>query len=337
MSLVSFLDLMKPAIENQMRQIFDTWLPDEQPEFRHMLSYHLGWEDENIGKEIQGKRIRPILLLLCTHLYRTDWQVGLPGAAAVELIHNFSLIHDDIQDVSLLRHNRSAVWVKWGIAQGINAGDLMFTLANQAVLQLEKTVSAEVALNAAKELQQTCISLTLGQYLDLSYETRSDLRIADYWPMVEGKTAALVACAAEMGAIIGGANPENQKLLWKFGFNLGLAFQILDDWLGIWGNSFVTGKSTESDLVSGKKSLPVLWALENSPEFRHRWENGPIKSEDAPGVAQYLKTIGSQAYTEYIADQFTQKALKALSENGGELDINKALIEFTRLLMHRQS
>ncbi len=253
-----------------------------------MLAYHLGWEGEKAGPEAQGKRIRPTLVLLCAAAAGGEWTRALPAASAVELIHNFSLLHDDIQDQSQLRRGRPAVWTKWGTAQAINAGDTLYTLAFMSLSRLAETTSPSVALQAQNILQAACLKLTQGQYLDLSYETRKNLSLPDYWPMVEGKTAALLAACAELGSLAGGADETAQSAFQTFGFYLGLAFQVLDDYLGLWGDAALTGKSTESDLVAGKKTLPVLYGLNQNGEFAQRWAAGPIPPEQAAVVAALL-------------------------------------------------
>ena len=129
MALKDYMQAMQPAIETELQQLINQSIPSEYPELRAMLTYHMGWEGEGAGPEAQGKRIRPLLVLLCAEAAGGNWRSALPAAAAVELLHNFSLIHDDIQDNSPLRRNRPAVWVKWGAAQAINAGDVLFTLA----------------------------------------------------------------------------------------------------------------------------------------------------------------------------------------------------------------
>ncbi|MCX6068414.1 MAG: polyprenyl synthetase family protein, partial [Chloroflexi bacterium] len=216
-----------------------------------------GWTGENAGPEATGKRIRPLLVLLASAASGGNWQSALPAAAAVELLHNFSLIHDDIQDNSDKRRGRSTVWVKWGMPQAINAGDGLFVLSNLAITDLITSYPAEIVVKAAQILHETCLDLTRGQYLDISYENRLDLGVEDYWPMISGKTAALLSSCCQIGALLGTSDESTLEAYRSFGHYLGLAFQVQDDILGIWGNEAVTGKSVASDLVKGKKSLPV--------------------------------------------------------------------------------
>lgn len=310
LELKDFTDQMLPAVETELQQVVAGNLPNQVSELREMLTYHLGWSGEGAGKEAQGKRIRPLLVLLSAAACGGDWRAALPAAAAVELIHNFSLLHDDIEDQSLLRHGRPTVWSQWGVAHAINAGDAMYTLAQLAVLRLP----ADRALPAARCLNQACLELTRGQYLDMSYETRCDLTLEDYWPMVAGKTAALLGGCTELGAIAAGADADRRAAFRQFGTRLGLAFQVLDDWLGIWGDAAVTGKSTDSDLVSGKKSLPVLYALAQNGRFARRWVQGPVTSAEARQVSAWMAQDGAETYTLETADRLTGEALRGLEQ-----------------------
>ena len=333
----SLLAIMRTAIEIEMQQMIARSIPAEYQGMTPLLAYHLGWEGEGAGQEAQGKRIRPLIVLLCAASIAGRWRQALPAAAAVELIHNFSLIHDDIQDRSEIRRGRPTVWVRWGVAQAINAGDLMFTLAQASILRLSETVSPPAGLRAAKLLNETSIRLTGGQYLDMTYESRPDLSIEDYWPMVEGKTAALLECCAVLGGIASEARDEQLDYLKEFGKNLGLAFQVVDDWLGIWGNDAIIGKSTQSDLISGKKTLPVLYGLSKKGPFFDRWMRGNIHPEETHQLAQMLAREEAKDYTHHIADELTGKSLAALMKavpNSNEAC--ETLIQLANELLNRE-
>ncbi|HEY9086974.1 MAG TPA: polyprenyl synthetase family protein [Anaerolineaceae bacterium] len=337
MKLDDTLMILRPAVEVELQRVLAELLPTRQPELRSMLAYAMGWEGEGAGAEAQGKRIRPVLLLLSASAAGGDWRKALPAAAAVEYVHNFSLIHDDIQDGSRLRRGRPTVWVKWGTAQAINTGDVMFTLAHLAIYDLCRVLPAPLALDAASVLDATCMALTEGQYLDLSYEQRSDLTQADYWPMIAGKTAALLGCCAELGALSAGAAPDKRAAFRRFAESLGLAFQVQDDWLGIWGDAARTGKSTQSDLVSGKKTLPVLYALERGGAFAARWRRGPVQPEEVSELAQMLVDEGAQSYTAQTADRLTAEALQALDEAAGSSAEAEALRSLAETLLNRSN
>lgn len=348
MYLESLIKAMRPAIEEELRAVLDELLPSGQQDPRAMLAYHLGWEGEGAGVEAQGKRIRPLLVLLSAQAASADsssrngapgeedWRKALPAAAAVELVHNFSLIHDDIEDQSRLRRGRPTVWVKWGTAQAINAGDMMFTLAHLALLRLEKQLPPAITLEAARILGATCMRLTEGQYLDMSYESTCPLPVDAYWPMVGGKTAALLGCCTELGALAAGADAKKRDSFRRFGVNLGLAFQVLDDWLGIWGDAALTGKSTESDLLSGKKTLPVLYGLSQQGRFARRWSGEPLKPEEVPMVSNWLVEEGAQEYTQKNADRLTAEALDALEQSTRGNEAALALREMADMLLKRK-
>jgi geranylgeranyl diphosphate synthase, type I len=349
MTLQHYMQVMRPAVEDELQRSITDALPAEYPELRAMLAYHMGWEGEGAGIEAQGKRIRPLLVLLCCAAAGSssgavgatedcDWKAALPAAAAVELLHNFSLIHDDIQDNSPLRRGRSTVWVKWGPAQAINAGDVMFTLSFLAVQGLAASLPPQSVLLASRILQETCLRLTQGQYLDISYESANSLPIEAYWPMIGGKTSALLACCAELGALSAGAGTEQRQFFHDYGYNLGLAFQVLDDWLGIWGEAEQTGKSVESDLVSGKKTLPVLYALSKAGPFSERWLQGKVTPEEVPVLSRMLEDEGACAFTLETAEQFTEKSLQALRQAAGqENPAAQALEELTHALLKRKN
>jgi len=305
--------------------------------FYHILTYHMGWSGEGAGTDAQGKRIRPLLVLLVTAACGADWKLALPAAAAVELVHNFSLVHDDIQDDSNKRRGRDTVWAKWGMPQGINAGDALFVLSNQAILDLTTYHSAATVIESINILTNTCLNLTRGQYLDMSFEQRADLKVEDYWPMARGKTAALLSACCELGALLSNVDEATQKAYRDFGHYLGLAFQVKDDMLGIWGNSAFMGKSIQSDLVSGKKSLPVLFGLRANGLFAQRWAEGPLRPEEISGMAGQLAAEGALLYTQETVDQMTDMALQSLRTADPHGDAGEALFEIANKLVSREA
>jgi geranylgeranyl diphosphate synthase type I len=326
-----------PVIEEELQNIVNHSIPAEYEGLRAILAYHLGWEEDGENGEVHGKRIRPLIVLLSAASTGIDWRKAMPAAAAVELVHNFSLIHDDIQDQSKLRHGRPTVWVRWGVPLAINAGDLMFTLAQTSILRMSQTVDASVGLRSAEILNQTCIQLTGGQHLDLTYESQREVKKEAYWPMIEGKTAALIACCAELGGLAGQVDQVRLSAFSEFGRKLGLAFQVLDDWLGIWGNAALIGKSNESDLVSRKKSFPVLLGLERKDQFYHRWMEGSIEPGEARDLARLLSEEGAQQFTRETAVSLTDQSLKALSMAIVEPnEASRALTQLAKQLLARE-
>lgn len=327
---------MLASIEEELRRAVEPHHESGLEQYYSMMAYHLGWEGEGAGPEAHGKRIRPLLVLLTCAASGGDWKNALPAAAAVELVHNFSLIHDDIQDNSPLRRGRETVWKRWGIPQAINAGDAMLTIAHLALLEVEATTSPEIANQAAQSLQRACLQLTKGQYLDLAFESMPKLSLEAYWQMVSGKTAALLAACTELGAIVAQCLGERRTAFRDFGHYLGLSFQAQDDILGIWGNAALTGKSNASDLLAGKKSLPVIYGIQQEGLFNARWKEGPVSASETASLAQQLDHEGARNYTQEAAARMTDQALDALSRARPEGEAGEALRELADRLLGRE-
>jgi geranylgeranyl diphosphate synthase type I len=325
------------VIEQELRARLDFPFPDKALELRSMLAYHMGWEGAGAGPEVQGKRIRPLLVLLSAAAAGGEWRCALPAASAVELLHNFSLIHDDIEDQGDLRHGRPTLWKIYGMPKAINAGDLMYTLAYQAIFDLVACLPSDRALQAARLFGQTCVDLTTGQHLDMVYETTTQIEIQDYYPMVAGKTANLIGCSTRLGALAAGRGEDGQNDFQQFGISLGLAFQVMDDFLGIWGDVNITGKSVESDLISEKKTLPVLYAIAADGAFARRWRKGNITPAEVPHLARILVEDGAQEYTLATADRLTHQALAALDRASRNQPAAEALRELADSLLKRKN
>jgi geranylgeranyl diphosphate synthase type I len=339
MSLTQLSATMLPAIEDELqRQVARLDEPHTRP-FYDMLTYHMGWTGEGAGPVATGKRIRPLILLLTVAACNGGggkWLYASPGAAAVELVHNFSLVHDDIQDNSEKRRGRTTAWKIWGAPMAINIGDALFVLSNQAIMDLAKHFPGERVVQAATVLHNTCLDLTKGQFLDMSYEEREDLGVEDYWPMVSGKTASLLSTSCHIGSILGGADESTQDAYRSFGHALGFAFQVQDDILGIWGDEAITGKSAASDLLEGKKSLPVLHGLSKAGKFAERWAHGPIQSDEVEEIAKMLANEGSYEYTHGVSRQMTTVALNSLREADPQGEAGEALMELANRLIKRE-
>jgi geranylgeranyl diphosphate synthase type I len=327
-------------VEAEMQRIIAQADAAGTAELHAMLTWHMGWTGDGAGPDTTGKRIRPLLVLLTAGAAQPAgdtvlrgagplWLRALPAAASVEILHNFSLIHDDIQDNSPLRRGRPTVWKKWGVAQAINAGDVLYTLAYSALLPL--------GTEAVDILQKTCLSLTQGQYLDISFEERMDVSVDEYWAMIGGKTAALLAACTELGALAAGADSARRGMFREFGRNLGLAFQVQDDLLGIWGDPAVTGKSAGSDLAAGKKSLPVLYGLAQGGAFAARWAAGAVTEAEAGEAANLLAAAGAQAMAQAQADALTAQALGCLEAAEPQGEAGSALVELANALLGRKA
>ncbi len=338
----TMLETIEEELQRQVARL-------DQPrtkEFHDMLTYHMGWTGAGAGPLATGKRIRPLITFLsvasCLSKNEVEKNKGLnwlhakSAAAAIELIHNFSLVHDDIQDNSNLRRGRQTVWVKWGSPMAINAGDALFVIANQAILDLAENYPAEIVVGAAKILNDCCLDLTRGQFLDMSYEERTDLTMEDYWPMIGGKTSALLSACTHIGSLLGYAKESKQEAYRLFGYHLGLAFQVQDDILGIWGVESVTGKSAASDLVEGKNSLPVLFALGKNGKFAERWRQGPITYADVGVVSALLVDEGGREFAEKMSELETQKALGYLRQADPQGEAGEELLKLANMLLTRK-
>jgi geranylgeranyl diphosphate synthase type I len=237
-NLTNLTKIMLPAVRAEMQAILKA---DQHPPIDHlhgMMQYHMGWLDADFQQAgaKTGKHIRPLLLLLTVEAAGGAWTQAVPAAAAIELLHNFSLIHDDIEDNSPTRRGRETLWHIWGIPLAINAGDAMFAAAHLALGRLiERDVSAHIVVQAFRRFDETCIALTQGQHADMQFETRDDVQVEEYISMITGKTSVLLSLCAELGALIAGCEAETVAHYAQFGLNLGLAFQVQDDILGIWG------------------------------------------------------------------------------------------------------
>ena len=338
---------MLEAIEKELQRQVARLDQPRTKQFHEMLTYHMGWTGEGAGVEATGKRIRPLLVLLSSASFglieRKDekeidlyWLHAKSAAAAIELIHNFSLVHDDIQDNSDKRRGRNTVWVNWGAPMAINVGDALFVIANQAILDLSEYYPAEVVIKAAGILNNSCLDLTRGQFLDMSYEERNDLGLDEYWPMVGGKTSALLAACTHIGALLGNASEAEQEAYRLFGWHLGLAFQVQDDILGIWGDELITGKSAASDLVEGKNSLPVLYGLGMQGKFAEKWAQGSITASEVKDVAMQLEIEGGKKYAEEISIKETQKALAYLDQANPRGEAGAAMHQLANMLLKRK-
>jgi len=301
------------------RALLDPFLRDAvdtlPPLLRRIAGYHLGWTDEHgrATDACSGKAVRPTLTLLAAEAVGGDPEAALPAAAAVELVHNFSLVHDDVIDHDGTRRHRPTAWVVFGLGPALLAGDALLALA-QTVLA---TSGHGAAQDATAMLCGAAIDLTEGQCADLAFERRSDVGLPDCFAMVEAKTAALLGCACAIGARFGGGCPDQVDSLGRFGRNLGVVFQLVDDLLGIWGDPLATGKPTFSDLQSRKKSLPVVAALASrTPAGRELaallGREGELSSEELGRAADAVDLAGGRAWTEAQIDVFLARALDEL-------------------------
>ncbi len=245
-------DAVTPALRAALSRL--------DPATRAQAEYHFGWSDVDGRPAVGGggKAVRPALALLSAEAAGAAPETGLPGAVAVELVHNFSLLHDDLMDGDVERRHRRTVWAVWGASSAILAGDALLSLAHEMLLDCGSPYGAQ----AGRLLSVATRELIRGQVQDLAFERRDDVSLVECLDMAAGKTGALLSASAAIGAVLAGAPPAVVDALAAFGQHLGLAFQLIDDVLGIWGDPAVTGKPVHSDLRARKKSLPVTYVLE---------------------------------------------------------------------------
>jgi geranylgeranyl diphosphate synthase, type I len=284
--------------------------------FSAMMAYQFGYVDAQLQPiDVSGgKRFRPLLCLLACEGVGGTLSQALTVAASIEILHNFSLVHDDIEDRDPIRRHRPTVWKVWGEAQGINIGDGMFAAAGRAIL--DAPVEPTTVLDIARRFGETARALTEGQYLDMSFEARGDVHADEYSLMVEKKTGSLIDFSLWAGARVGGADARTLSGISVFGTELGKAFQIHDDISGIWAAQDRTGKEPGKDLHNHKKTLPVLQAAEHAKEPYRSVLAAYIRSEpvDVSEVIHALDQTEARAHAEERVHRHLGRARQALSE-----------------------
>ena len=281
------------------------------------MKYHLGWIDSygNITKGNCGKMLRATLCLLACESTGGDFKKALPLASAIELIHNYSLVHDDIQDDDEMRRHRPTVWKIWGKPQAINAGSALKVMASLAVHELKKyNITPQKQVEIFNILDSSCLRMIEGQYLDIDFEDRSDITVDNYLEMIAKKTSALISGALKAGAVL---NLDNGRLssFERFGNNLGMAFQITDDILGIWGNDKKTGKPQGNDIRKRKKSLPIVFCLqESSGNVKKRllniYKRRKVSDRRVLQILKFLADAGAKYFCEKKARKYYRQAVK---------------------------
>ncbi len=313
------------AIEAEMRAAVQTDNPSLEP-FYALLHYHLGWVDDHFRPAAadRGKRLRPVFCLLVCEMLCGRSEPALPAAAAIELLHNFSLVHDDIEDGDRTRRHRATLWTLAGVPNAINAGDALFALAQRELLRLsERGLPGERVLAAARTFQETCVRLVEGQYLDMRGEMLatgapdSSTPLAYYKQMIAGKTAALLGGATGIGAMVATDDPQVVKRCREFGNELGMAFQMTDDILGLWGEPSVTGKAAGADLRRKKKSLPVVLALQSDGEagraLMDAFARDVVREEDVVAIMQSMDDAGVRDAAQQEAEKHRHRAARNLA------------------------
>ena len=300
-------------------------------------------EPKNLYEPIQyilglgGKKMRPVLTLMSAEIFDVDYSKALPAALAVEVFHNFSLVHDDIMDDAPLRRGNITVHEKWNINTGILSGDAMLILAYQYFEQYEPVIFRELA----KLFSKTALEVCEGQQWDVDFETRSDVTIPEYLKMIEYKTAVLVAAAMKMGAIVAQTSIENGDLIYDFGLNLGLAFQLQDDYLDAFGNPATFGKQIGGDIIENKKTYLYLKAIEfaSAEEKAKLLQLFSVSLEENATKIEEVKTIfnatGATKATQQAIQDYTLMAFATLDKMNISSEKKSMLRSFGENLMNR--
>ena len=288
--------------------------------------------------DLGGKRMRPVLTLMSAEVFDADYKKALPAALAVEVFHNFSLVHDDIMDDAPLRRGHETVHEKWNLNTGILSGDAMLILAYQYFEQYEPLIFRDLA----KLFSKTALEVCEGQQWDVDFEERTDVTIAEYLKMIQYKTAVLVAAAMKMGAIIAETSVENANLIYDFGLNLGLAFQLQDDFLDAFGNPETFGKQVGGDIIENKKTYLYLKAVafSNEEEAQELKSLFSIQPEDNTDKIERVKALfnssGASKATQDAIQDFTFKAFQTLDKMNISTEKKEMLKAFGENLMGRK-
>ncbi|NLX09395.1 MAG: polyprenyl synthetase family protein [Chloroflexi bacterium] len=303
-----------------------------------VIDYQFGWdippEDSARFRKVTGKKIRPLLMALVAQAVRGDYRHVLPAGVALEFVHNFTLIHDDVMDESPERRHRPAVWTRWGPYQAINAGDGLYALSFLASTRLHRIGTPPAkTVRVVEWLARACLQTAEGQILDMDFETRDTVSTDDYITMIANKTGALIECAAGIGALLSTDDEALIAAYTDFGRRLGIAFQVRDDYLGIWGDKAQTGKSTTSDIREKKKSYPVLAAFERAvpadrASLQAIYRQESLSDADIATVMDILERTGAPALTDQIARSYYDGALERLGWTGADQELIRQYAAF---------
>lgn len=309
----------------------------------YLSNYSTAKEPKSLYEPIQyilglgGKRLRPVLTLMTADIFNSNYKEALNAALSVEVFHNFSLVHDDIMDDAPLRRGKQTVHEKWDVNTGILSGDAMLIMA----YQLFENYEAHTFQALAKLFSKTALEVCEGQQYDVDFETRNDVTIPEYLKMIEYKTAVLVGAAMKMGAIVSGASNTDQNNIYEFGKNLGIAFQLQDDYLDAFGDPKTFGKQVGGDIIENKKTYLYLKALEFSNEddkeklqklFSSTLEDS---TEKVDTVKQLFMSSGSAEATKQAIEDYTKKAFSVLKSLNVSEDKKALLKTFGNNLMNR--
>jgi len=301
-------EIIRQINETLYRQIAKEEIEKKDQTLSDMLFYALGMDSDGTV-HAGGKRIRPLICCLtCGAISGSHEPALLPGIV-LEMFHNFTLIHDDIEDLGETRHGQPAMWKKWGSALSLNAGDMLFALTYKTLHEISgrSKTGSEISV-----FDQMVTDLIVGQHLDISFEKRQSITEEEYLTMISGKTVALIKGSFTLGAIAAEANQSTIAELEKVGEKIGLAFQMQDDYLGIWGDSNHLGKSVSTDITDKKKSLPIQYAMNHDASFNKEWQEYNGDPERVGYFADRLREIGADSYTRNQWERAMSEASKKM-------------------------
>ncbi len=292
--------------------------------------------------DVGGKRLRPFLVLKSCKLVGGNVEDVLAVAASLELLHTFTLLHDDIMDQDEKRRGVPSVHTKWGVPVAIVAGDLLFAKVYEIITKFTDTkrVKPKRILQAMQEISEATIVLCEGQARDMMFENKETVSEAEYFKMIEGKTAALFEASARCGGLLGGANKSQVKRLGEFGFYAGIAFQVIDDVLALTADEKVLKKPVGNDVREGKRTLMVIYALEKASQRQRKkiletLGNKDASTEQIQETIRLIESLGAIRYAKKLADRYIKKAKKALSRFPDSED-KEDLISLADLIFARE-
>ena len=325
---------------NDIQRTLREAIAGSESELSPLLRYHLGWETKNgnPSTESGGKALRPVLCLTACDLAGGDWREALPAAAALELVHNFSLVHDDIQDRDMTRRGRETLWAIHGEPIAISAGNAMRVIADKTLMLLANTkLAPHVVVEVAADLTQRYLEMIEGQYMDMSFESSDDVTVDQYLDMIGRKTGALIESAMYMGALVATGDTKAAGAFGACGRRLGLAFQIRDDYLGVWGDPSATGKAVGADIRRKKKSMPVVHLFQQSEGEDRSWLDqayagqDEVKGKDVERILKMLDQFGTLEHVAAAASTHAAKAVEEIRTTGLSDEVErtvKAMAEF---------
>ena len=339
----AFFARYQPVIDRALR----TELQRYGSELRSTHRYHMGWADRDGQDSVatQGKRLRPTMTLLGADAVGGDARLAVPVAVALELVHNFSLIHDDIEDRDRFRHHRPTIWVVWGDETAIVSGNSMLKLADRATrVLLELGVSPRMSMQVQRSIAATCLRMIEGQFLDIDFETQESVSINDYLAMIERKTGALIETSLYLGALTSGngnSSASTSEGLRRAGYEFGRLFQIRDDILGVWGSD-ETGKPVCGDIYNKKKSLPAIHALNMSrgsasAQIHSIYQKHELDDRDVQNVLGIMDECGTYEYCDSMSAKHWSAAAAILDELDLDAGVQNDFLELGEFLVVRSS